>query len=98
MLVKIHEAENRRIVSVADADLIGKEFEEGEKYLKVSEYFYKGDEMERSKILELLKEANSANIVGNESIKFAVENQIISEDNILKVEGVPCAIIIFDEK
>ncbi|MAF51079.1 MAG: hypothetical protein CMH64_03215 [Nanoarchaeota archaeon] len=97
MLVKIHKAEDRKIVSIADKDIIGKEFEEGEKYLKISEYFYNGEEMEEEKILELLKSTNSANIVGENAIKFAIDNSIIEEDHILKVEGVPCAIVIFDE-
>ena len=68
-----------------------------EKYLKISEYFYKGDEKEGDQILELLKDTNSANIVGEKSIKFAINNSIIDEGHVLKVEGVPCAIVIFDE-
>tara|TARA_Y100000310_G_C20381425_1_gene668309 strand:+ start:131 stop:424 length:294 start_codon:yes stop_codon:yes gene_type:complete len=97
MLVKVHTADGRVVISIADDELIGKEFEEGEKYLKVSEYFYNGDVLEEKEILKLFENANSANIIGKDSVKFAIKHKIVDKDNILKVENVPCAIVIFDE-
>ena len=86
MLVKVHTAEDRTIIAIADKDLIGKEFEEGEKYLQVSKYFYGGDNIEEDEILKLIPNANSMNIVGKKSIKFCVKNDLVGESHILKVK------------
>jgi uncharacterized protein len=95
MLVKIHTANDRKVISIADKDLLGKEFEEGDKYLKISEQFYGGEDLDGRDILKLINDSSSINIVGKESISFAVENKIVERDNVLNVEGVPCAIVIF---
>ncbi|MBU2639756.1 MAG: DUF424 family protein [Nanoarchaeota archaeon] len=81
MLVKIHKAEGRAIVAIADKDLIGKEFSEGEKYLNISKSFYKGEEKDEEEILKLLKDVNSVNAVGKESIKFCIKHELVEKGN-----------------
>jgi len=98
MLVNVHNVEGRNIISIVDNDLIGKEFEEGEKYLQISKHFYDGEDMEDKEILKLISSANSMNIVGKKSIKFCIKNNLIEESHILKVKTVPYAIVIFNEK
>ncbi len=94
MLVKIHKAGGKKIVSIADKELIGKDLEDGEKYLKISECFYKGEEMSGKEILNELEDANSLNIVGKDSINFCIKNKIVDKENILKIKNVPHAIVI----
>lgn len=94
MLVKVHTSGEKKMVSIADKDLIGKEFEEGEKYLNVSKSFYDGEEMGEEAI-GLLDGANSINIVGRESIDFALNHNLINKDHIMEVDGVPYAITVF---
>lgn len=95
MLVKLHVSDGKKIVSIADKKIIGKEFEDGEKYLNVSKVFYDGDEMNEEEIIESLKGASSLNIVGEESIAFALKHKLISKDHVIRVDGVPYAITIF---
>lgn len=95
MLVKLHISGGKKIISIADKDLVGKEFEEGEKYLNVSKNFYDGEDMNKEETIKSLNGAISINIVGKESIKFALDSKLIKKDNILKVNGVPYAITIF---
>lgn len=95
MLVKVHKAEGKKVVSIADKKLIGKELEDGEKYLKISEYFYNGEEMDEEEILNELEDANSINVVGKESVNFCIKNKIVDKENILKIKNVPYAIVIF---
>ena len=95
MLVNVHSAEGRTIISIADGNLIGKEFEDGDKYLQVPKQFYGGKELEEREILKLLKDASSVNVVGKESVEFCIKNKLVESDNILKVKDVPYAIIIF---
>ena len=89
MLVKIHG--HGKIVTLCDSDLIGKKFEDEKFQLDITPRFYGGKEMKLEMTLNLLEDADTVNIVGKESIKFAIENNIISEDRIIHVKGVPHA-------
>jgi len=97
MLIKIHKAGGKKIVSIADKEIIGKEFEEGERYLHVSERFYKGEEKKEGEIIKILEDANSVNIVGKNSINFAVNNRLVDKESILTIKGIPCDIVVFNE-
>ena len=95
MLVKEHIAEDRKIISIADTDLVGKEFEEGEKYLQISKSFYEGEEISGEEVLKLLGDASSVNVVGEESINFCIKNKIVEESHVLKIKKIPYAIVVF---
>jgi hypothetical protein len=97
MLIKVHKSENKVMISIADKDLIGKEFEEGEKYLQIPKGFYEGEELEEKETLDLLKDANSLNVVGEKSVNFCIKNKLIEKGHILEVKTIPFAIVIFDE-
>ena len=74
IIVKIHQANKRKIVSLCDANLIGKKFEDGNLQLDVSNFFYNGEKLNKKEILNAVKDADSLNIVGIESIKFSLKN------------------------
>ncbi len=94
MLVKIHKAEKRKIVSICDENLIGKTFEEKDLQLKVSERFYKGEKLSENQILEQIKDADYINIVGEESINFMLKNKFIFKSGVIKIQNIPHAISI----
>jgi len=85
--VKVHED----VVAMADADLIGKELEEGEKCLTVSERFYKGEEKSKEQVIGILKEAGNINLIGKEVIGIALEEGFIKEKDVIVIQGVPHA-------
>ena len=87
ILVKFHED----VVALCDSDLIGKEFEEGEKYLKVSERFYEGEEISEEDIRNVFKGVNNLNMVGKEVIDFALKEGFINEEDVMTIQGVPYA-------
>lgn len=89
MLVKIHE--HGKIVTLCDSVLIGRKIEDDKFQLDITERFYGGKEMKLEMALNLLEDAATVNIVGKESIRFAIENNIISEDRIIYIQGVPHA-------
>tara|TARA_Y100000310_G_scaffold319710_1_gene375315 strand:+ start:3854 stop:4147 length:294 start_codon:yes stop_codon:yes gene_type:complete len=84
--VKLHE---EGVVAMADAEVIGKEFEEGDLYLQVSERFYKGEEKNKEEVVKLMKEANNLNIVGKEVVGIALEGGFIKKDDVKVIQGVP---------
>lgn len=88
----------RYVVAVADKELIGKIFEEGNMQLNVKENFYKGEEMTPEKAIELLQDMKmedaTFNIVGRKSIDIALKAGIITEEQIGEIQGVPFALVL----
>jgi hypothetical protein len=97
MFVKIHKS-YRTVVAICDSNLAGKKFEEGNKQLDVRGSFYKGDEVDKSGLLSVIKrqkiEDATFNIVGKESIEIALEIGLIKKEGIHKVKGIPFALTL----
>ena len=98
MHIKIHEA-YRTIISLADSELIGKTFEEGIRQIEIKETFFKGEEKNKEEILQILKDFDmddaTFNIVGEESVKTALEAGIISREGIMKIDNIPISLGLF---
>ena len=45
-------------------------------------------------ILNLIEDNTLLNIVGEESINFAVKNKLIEKDGIIKIKGIPHAMLL----
>jgi hypothetical protein len=95
--VKIHSS-YREVVAICDSNLVGKKFEENNLQLDVKESFYKGEEISKEKLSEVIKkmllEDATFNIVGEESINVALEHGIISQKGIKKIQNIPFALIL----
>ena len=98
MHIKIHEA-YRKVVALADSEIIGKTFEEGIKQIEVRPSFFQGEEKNREEILKILRDLNQEdatfNIVGKESVAIALEAGIIDEQGVIKIQEVPIALGLF---
>ena len=97
MFVKIHKT-YRDVVAICDSELIGKVFYEGNFQLDVKENFFKGDEVSEEKMIEIMKKMSAEdaifNIVGEKSVNAGLKAEIISEDGIKKIQGVPFALVL----
>jgi len=97
MLVRIIKS-YRYIVAICDSDLLGKRFEEGRFQLDVKESFFKGDETDEEKAVEIMKdmvkEDSTFNIIGEKSIDTALKAGIITNKGIGKIHGIPFALIL----
>jgi len=97
MQIRVHGA-YRRIVALSDTNLLGKTFEQGIRQIEVKESFFKGEEKNKQEIIEILqdmqKEDAIFNIVGEESVKTALESGIIDEKGIIKIQDVPIALVL----
>ena len=82
------------LIAVCDAELIGKRFEERGLFLTITESFYKGEEVTESEVVNSLKRATIANLVGERAIKCALDNHLIEEANVIFVAGVPHSQIV----
>jgi uncharacterized protein len=88
MLAKKHEIDNKMILAVCDEELIGKEYEDGKIFFKVSERFYKGKKVNEKELEELLIETDSANFFGNKCVKMAEKKGLINERQIIIISGI----------
>tara|TARA_Y100000310_G_C20536462_1_gene741109 strand:- start:741 stop:1037 length:297 start_codon:yes stop_codon:yes gene_type:complete len=97
MYIKLHKS-YRTIVALCDKELIGKKFEEGNRQLDARENFYKDKEVTHEQATKILQEQSledaTFNIVGEKSVKAALEAKIISEKNIGKVDNIPFALVL----
>lgn len=93
--IKVHSTENGDMIGMCDSTLIDKILHEGEIEINIKDYsdFYKGSLVDADKAKRLLnpKTLYSANIIGKESVKVAIEAQIIRSDSVLKVNKIPYA-------
>ncbi len=88
----------RDVVAICDKELIGKKFEEGIFQLDVKESFFKGRETSKEEVSEIMRdmklEDSTFNIVGEKSIKIALETGIITKQGIGKIDGIPFALVL----
>ena len=97
MFVKIHKS-YRYVIAICDSELIGKKFEQDKFQLDIKESFFKGDEVNREKTIEIMQNYNQEdatfNIIGEKAIQTALKAGIISQDGIKKINNIPFALIL----
>ncbi|MEK6760651.1 MAG: DUF424 family protein [Nanoarchaeota archaeon] len=97
MFLKIHQS-YRNVVAVCDSDLVGKIFEDGNFQIEVKESFFKGEEVQESRAIFLMKKMSiedaTFNIVGEEAVNAAIKAEIISEDSVGEIQGIPFALVL----
>lgn len=99
MFIKIHKT-YRDVVAICDSELLGKFFESEDKkfQLDIKENFFKGEEHDENSTLKIMenmsREDSTFNIVGEESVKLALEAGIINEKGIKFIQGIPFALVL----
>ena len=83
----------RNVVALCDSNLIGKYFEEGKRQLDIKEKFYKDKEVDFDEAVKIIQEQEhedaTFNIVGEESIKAAIQAGVIKQENVDKIDNIP---------
>ncbi len=90
MLLRERETPEGLLVSVCDSDCLGETYVDEPVSLEVTEEFYGGTEAteaDASTVVEGLKRADVANIVGEQAVGVAVEAGLVDEDRVLEVDG-----------
>lgn len=78
------------LVIICDAELIGKEFRQGELKLKIDKSFYGGKEASVEECLAALREATIANMIGS-IVERAIEEGFVNRENVIRIRNVPHA-------
>ncbi|MBD3309784.1 DUF424 family protein [Candidatus Woesearchaeota archaeon] len=92
MKVKIHKDEKgRTVIAVCDSNLLGKRIEEGNRQLDLTSDFYKGQEKTKEETGDLMRNAYIINIIGEESVKLAIDEGLIDKKHVIRIAGIPHA-------
>ncbi len=95
--VKAHTSRYwRKTVGLCDEAILGKEFIEGKKCLKVHPEFYGGHKVSEKEALRHAKEGYMVNAVGKEAIHVLMEGKIITQQDIQYIEGIPYAQVLHE--
>jgi uncharacterized protein len=92
IIAKTHLKDGKTLVAVCDKNLLGRVFEEDDCVLDLSTDFYSGDEFGEEEVGDLIRNADIVNIVGASSIKLGIEEDVIDEESVKTIEGIPYAI------
>jgi hypothetical protein len=91
MYLKTHRSGRDVLIAVCDCNLMGKKFAEGHLQVEICADFF-GDELASTKDVEIaLSAATIANLVGEQTVGQAVKLGYVAEENVLVIEGIPCA-------
>jgi hypothetical protein len=86
------------MVSICDSDLLGKRFEQGRFQIDVKASFYKGEEVDEERAIQIIKrmarEDATFNIVGKNSVALSLREGIIVKEGIGKIQGIPFALVL----
>ena len=89
--IKIYKKGNDLLIGACDEELIGKKFEDGKFQIDVSKDFYGGERINPEILKKYLEEATIANLVGEATIRVALEMGLIDEECVIKIKGIPHA-------
>lgn len=90
LVVKVHQKDDRTVVAVCDAELLGSVYEENGVQLDLTKDFYKGDLYESAQeVGDIIRNADCVNLVGENAIRLALNEAVVEPAHIKRVEGVP---------
>ena len=92
--VKLRKIGNNVLLSICDVEILGKTLRQGKIVFKVSEEFYKGEEVEVEEAVAMIENSTIVNMVGKNVVQKAVEKGYVHPEAILEIEGVPHAQIV----
>jgi hypothetical protein len=87
--IKIYNQRGEILVAACDEGILGKKFEEGDLQIEVHTQFYDGFRVDKDGLLSQLGNSTIANLVGEKVVKCALEAGLITEDCIIRIQGIP---------
>ena len=85
--LRVRQIQKEYLVSVCDAELLGKTICEEDLEVCVNERFYNGELTSLDKCLKEMNKATSLNLVGKSIVEAAIKNRMINE---LSVKWINC--------
>lgn len=92
--IKIYKQGKDLLIGACDEELVGKKFEDGKFQIDVSKEFYDGEKVKPEVLKKYLQNATIANLVGEETIKCAIDLGLINPECVIKIKGIPHAQLV----
>lgn len=92
--VKVYRTQTYLLVAACDEELLGKTLVEGETRFEVNERFYKGSRVTLEEAINLIKNADTANLIGARIVDRAKREKLVHPEAVLNIAGVPHAQIV----
>ncbi len=89
--IKLYKQGNDLLLGACDEELIGKTFSEGKFEIKVTKEFYDGKRVGIDALKKILADVTIANLVGEKTVRCAIELGLVDAECVLKIKGVPHA-------
>ncbi|MGC8585778.1 MAG: DUF424 domain-containing protein [Thermoplasmata archaeon] len=93
--VKTWRINGENVLAACDAELLGKEFIQGELTLKVFVSFYHDEYVNEEEFVIYLRNATIINLVGKRVINIAIREGIVDKNNIIYIKSVPHAQAVY---
>lgn len=92
--VNIRKRGGRTLLTLCDAEILGKTLKQGNLKFYISEKFYKGSLMSLENAVTLIQQSTIVNMVGFMVVNKAIARGLIHPDAVLTIDGVPHAQIV----
>ena len=91
MYLKTYRSGKEILIAVCDCEILGKRFEEGPLHVDVCADFFGNEKVTPEEVERSLSKATIANFVGQMAVDFAIKLGYVEKENVLVIDGVPCA-------
>lgn len=85
---RLHKSGSENILAIADADIVGKKFEEGNFIIEVAEDFYSGRVCTEKDVPSLVESASIINAVGKEAVGMLISSGMVDKNMVLDIGGI----------
>ncbi|HET6641504.1 MAG TPA: DUF424 family protein [Nitrososphaeraceae archaeon] len=81
------------MISVCDADLVGKTLTQGEMVISLSGDYFQEEVIEKEEAADLLNKCSIANLVGEKIVAMAISMGLAKEASVKRICGIPFLMI-----
>lgn len=92
--MKIHQTGSGEIIAICDTELIGNTYEDERACITITPEFFGTEQVPADKIEKIIREGENITMVGTRTIALARDIGILSEEDIIPIQGVPYATIL----
>jgi hypothetical protein len=91
MYLRIHQTQGGKVVAACDESLIGRVLDDGKVHMDLDRYraFYVGGKAGAEEVKKALHGFASANLVGKEAVKAALDAGVASQDDVMYINKTP---------
>lgn len=94
IVMRVHRTGGELLVAACDEELLGRELKIGAGRQVISSRFYGSTRVDPPLLLQNLTFASIANLLGERTVRLAVEGKIVSQEATGRLGGIPHAEIV----